>query len=113
MIAELHQKMGINYPLPNFESPLMILTEESKSRKAACAVKMIGEAYLWIDPESSARDRVEGIREVSEKAIEAARIFKLEDVSAWIPPQIEPRFAHMLSELGWRRSPWPAWSRLL
>lgn len=113
LIVELHQKMAIRYPLPDLASPLMVLTERAKSGKAACAVKLIGEAYLFVDPESSTRERVEAIREVSDKAIEAAKVFKLEDVSAWIPPTIAPKFAHMLVELGWRPSPWPCFSRLL
>lgn len=113
LIVELHKKMAIKYPLPDLASPLMVLTERAENRKAACAVKLTGEAYLFLEPDASVRERVEGIREVSDKALEAAKIFKLEDVSAWIPPHIEPRFAHLLIELGWRRSPWPCWSKLL
>jgi hypothetical protein len=113
LIADLHQKMGIRYPLPALDSPLMILTEKAANEKAVCAVKMIGEAYLWLEPKASVRERVEAIREVSGKAIEAAKIFKLEDVSCWVPPDIAPKFAHTLGELGWRMSPWPCFSRLL
>ena len=113
LIESLHKKMGIRYPLPDLTSPLIIDVERSGNGKAACAVKMIGEAYLWLEPQASARERVEAIREVSDKAIEKARIFKLEDVSCWVPPDIAPKFAHMLGELGWRMSPWPCFSRLL
>lgn len=113
LIADLHRKMGVRYPLPNLDSPLVIVTERAKNDKAACAVKLTGEVFLFLDPESSKRERVEMIYEVAAKAEEASRIFKLEDCSAWIPPQIEPSFAHMLIHLGWRRSPWPCWSKLL
>jgi hypothetical protein len=113
LIRDLHKKMGIRYPLPDLDSRLMILTERAENGKAVCAVKMIGEAYLWLEPGASVRQRVEAIRDVSEKAIAAAKIFKLEDVSAWIPPDIAPKFAHTLADLGWRMSPWPCFSRLL
>lgn len=113
LIADLHKKMGIRYPLPDLDGPLVIITERAKNNKAACAVKLIGETYLFVEPGASTRERVEAIQEVSDKAIEAAKIFKLEDVSAWIPPDVAPRFAHMLFDLGWRLSPWPCFSRLI
>ena len=113
LIAGLHKKMGVRYPLPDLDSNLMILTERSENGKAACAVKMIGEAFLFLDPAATTRERVDAIREVSDKAIEAAKIFKLEDVSAWVPGDIAPKFAHMLFDLGWRLSPWPCFSRLI
>jgi len=113
LIADLHKKMGIRYPLPDLQSPLIIETERAENGKAACAVKMIGEAYLWLEPGATAREKVEAIRDVSDKAVEKAKLFRLEDVSAWIPPDIAPKFAHMLFDLGWRLSPWPCFSRLI
>lgn len=116
-IAVLHEKMGIKYPMPYLDGPLVLIKEHAFDDRgnivAACAVKLTSEAYLWLDPEASVRNRIQGIREVSEHAVLAARAANLEDVSAWIPPHIEPRFAHLLIALGWRKSPWPSWSRLL
>ncbi len=115
-VSMLHEKMGIKYPLPNLDSPLIVLKEEYREEDkliAACAVKLVGEAFLWIDPEATTRKKIEGLRRVARAAEHAARDRSIEDVSAWIPPEIEPRFAHMLFMLGWKRSPWPCWSRII
>lgn len=113
----IHERMGSKYPLPNLDSPLVAIKELCRDDDGdilgGCAVKLIGEAYLWVDPNAPVRQRVMSIAHLTRRATTEAHRLALEDVSAWIPPDIEPQFAHLLTELGWRRSPWPCWSRLL
>lgn len=116
-LEEIHAKMGSKYLLPDLTSPLFIIREacrdEDGKLMGGVAVKAIGEAFLFVDPDLTTRKRVEMIRHVSRRAITQARDLHLEDVSAWIPPNVEPQFAHMLIQMGWIRSPWPCWSRCL
>lgn len=116
-LKAIHERMGSKYPLPNLDSPLVSVKEVCRADGGkvigGCAVKLIGEAYLWVDPEAPVRERVMAIAHLTRKATMEARRLNIEDISAWIPPDIEPRFAHLLTELGWRKSPWPCWSRLL
>lgn len=112
----LHRRMGIDYPFPNLASPLFVtrLSVRNQGRiVAATAVKVIGEAFLWVDPEVTAIQRARAVRMLSDGGSQQARAVGLDEVSAWIPPTIEPEFGAALYKMGWRRSPWTSWSRVL
>lgn len=116
-IKRLHESMGIRYPLPNLESPLIAVKALVRNCEneviGACAVKLFGEAFLWLDLKRSPRERISTIRTLSRVATNQAKKLGLDEVSCWVPPQIEGQFAHMLTNLGWIKSPWPSWSRIL
>jgi hypothetical protein len=113
-LKELHRKMEIGYAFPNITSPLFAIRKavirESGKVSAAAALKLTAEAFLWIDPEMTATEKTEDILRLAQMCHERAKDLSLEDVTAWIPPQVEPIFGNMLSRMGWSRSPWASWS---
>lgn len=116
-IRKLHESMGSLYPLPPLDSPVvpakMIVHDSRGEVSAAGCLKLVGEAFLWLNLEASTREKIRAIRKLSQGMADAGRLAGLEEVSAWVPPEIEPTFSHMLTSLGWRKSPWPTWSILL
>lgn len=113
-LADIHARMGSRYALPDFQSPLFIIKQVSKEAGAvrgAIAVKMIGEAYLLLEPTLTRYEKARTVALLSLSGIRAAREASLEDVSAWLPPEVESTFGSMLSDLKWSKSPWPCWSR--
>lgn len=109
--------MGIDYPLPDLSSPIipakMIIHDKQGNATGAGAIKLVGEIFLWLDLSASIRERVVAIRKLSEVSVDQAKRLGLEEISCWVPPQIEKQFAHMLESLGWLRSPWPNWTKIL
>lgn len=114
-VARLHEAMGMDYRFPDFGGlyPVKNVAEHRGNLVGAMAVKAIGEAFVWIDPASSLRQKVETIVQLSIKCEEDTKVCGFEDVTAWIPPEIEPRFAHLLGKLGFEKSPWPTWTKRL
>lgn len=115
-VERLHQAMKMPYRLPDF-GPLYVVKNVAQNGSpeiiAAAGIKLIGEAFLWISPSESVMKRVEAINQLSARCLHDARAAGLDEVSAWIPAEMEPRFAPMLESLGWQKSPWPTWGRLL
>lgn len=70
----------------------------------AALLRLTAEAYLLLDPKAgSPRERWEwllGLHAVTER--EALRR-GLEDVHAWLPPEIATKFGKRLARLGWIR----------
>src|SRR5271165_3905701 len=68
----------------------------------AALLRLTAEAYLLLDPKAgSPRERWEwllGLHGVTER--EAVRL-GLEDVHAWLPPEIAAKFGKRLTRLGW------------
>lgn len=115
-IRRIHAAMGAKYPLPDLASPLFVVREQvgnGHGLVAAAAVKVVGEAFLWLDPEVPKRDRAESLVRLSAHCELEAIKQGLEEVTAWIPVDIEPSFGKILTKRGWVRSPWPSYTRLL
>jgi len=114
LIKELHNRMGIEYPFPNISDPLFavrrMVIDETGNVSAAAALKIISEAFLWLDPDGSEHTKTSDILRLAQVCHERAKLLDLQDVTAWVPPSVEPIFGNMLSRLGWGRSPWASWS---
>jgi len=109
-IAEIHQKMGLDYKMPNLESPLFLvqkLVECDGKIVAACTLKIEAEAYLWVDPELSAREKVEAMTGMQEHAIAEAWEQGLDGVHCWVPEAVENRFSKRLKAMGFSRDRGP------
>lgn len=111
----IHEKMGNKYPFPDLSSPLFVVTETIGNGKlvAAAAVKAVGEAFLWLDPEVPKIEKAEAMVKLEQRCILQAISKGLEEVTAWIPIDIEPQFGKILVKRGWVKSPWPSYTRLL
>lgn len=109
--------MGSLYPLPPLDSPVvagkMIVHDHRGQVSAAGCIKLVGEAFLWLNLDASTREKIRAIRKLSQGMADTGRLSGIEEVTCWVPPEIEPQFAHMLASLGWIKSPWPTWTILL
>ena len=78
--------------------------EEQQGIIGAALLRLTAEAYLLLDPQvGTPRERWEwllGLHAATEQ--EAARR-GLEDVHAWLPPEIAAKFGKRLTRLGWVR----------
>lgn len=104
--------------LPDTEDPIFIIKKcvEEPSGKVAMAacIKLTSEAYLLVDHEcGDAPWRWETLRELTEAVIQEAKEVGIQDLTCWIPPHLEKRFGRRLTELGFVKSPWQSYSRLL
>ena len=131
-LQRIHAAQGFTYAFPDLQNPLfltkLVLTGDEPSREEApspvraqhcCAptsktdpskivgaalLRLTAEAYLLLDPSAgSPRQRWQwllGLHVATEH--EAARR-GLEDVHAWLPPEIAAKFGKRLTKLGWVR----------
>ena len=117
-IKKLHASMGLDYRFPDLDGPLIeakaiVHDEHTGVVLGAGAIKRVGEAFLWLDIHASTRQKVKAIRALNKIMVDAGKVLTLEEITAWIPAELEPQFAHMLGSLGWQKSPWPTWTKLL
>jgi len=70
----------------------------------AAFLRVTAEAYLLLDPKAGTpRQRWEWLRWLHAAAERDAWVRGLEDVHAWLPPEIARKFGRRLERLGWVR----------
>jgi hypothetical protein len=141
-LRRIHAAQGFGYVFPDLGNPLfltkLVLAEDEPGREEALAeqacrdgaqescaptgrivgaalLRLTAEAYLLLDPEAGTpRRRWEwllGLHGAMER--ESARR-GLEDVHAWLPPEIAAKFGKRLTKLGWvRDDAWTPYCRRL
>lgn len=78
----------------------------------AVLLRLTAETYFLHDPDAGTpRDRWQRLLALHEAARQAAAARGLDDVQAFVPPQIARAFGRRLTQLGWSRDPWPCFSR--
>jgi hypothetical protein len=116
-VVELYRSMRLPYAMPDLDTPLFglkrVVESENGEVIAAGAVKPIGEAFLWVDPNMSPVLRARALRKLNHEAEVTAAEAGYDELTAWIPPHIEEDFARSLVHSGWRASPWRSWSKRL
>ena len=117
VVREWHRQSGFGYPLPNLLSPLAVVrgvAERDGKIVAAGIVRLIGEEYLLLNPDSSPTTRARAALELQAGLeLDAKQFHGLDSISAWIPPEIEGEFAEKIVRLGWIKSPWQNYTRFL
>lgn len=82
---------------------LLGVAESEGELVAAAGIKLIGEAYYWQNPD--AKEFAKGRAMFAlHKALHtnAVRQLGLDQVQAWLPPQVEGRFGQVLTDaFGW------------
>lgn len=117
VLLDMHMRMNPGYLLPEQFGPLFCVRkaviDENGRIVGMATLKLIGEAFLWVDQGRTSEERKEAINTLMGICSAEARILGLEDCSAWVPPKFQ-RFAKtVLKRLKWKRSPWRSWSRVL
>jgi hypothetical protein len=70
-------------------------------------VKITGEVFLLVDHTvGTPEERWEQLKEFKEWVKHEAWLNGLEQLSAWLPPEIEASFGKRMIELGFQKSPW-------
>jgi hypothetical protein len=118
LIKAWHEASGFDYPLPNLSSPLFALlgvAESGGEMVAAAGIKLMGEAFYWQNPDSQQHAKAKAMLQLH-KALHtnAVRQLGLDQVYAWLPPEIEKDFAPLLvDKFGWRKSDWQGYGKTL
>ncbi len=117
-LQRIHARQGFDYPFPDLRDPLfvsklVIVGEdgdgetgggEGKGIAGAALLRLTAEAYLLLDPQAgSARERWDWLMALHGASEQDAWRRGLEDVHAWLPPQIAEKFGKRLTRLGWLR----------
>jgi len=107
-LKEMHSRQGFGYAFPDIEQPLfltkLVLGREAvgKGIAGAALLRLTAEAYLLLDPEDgSPRERWQRLLVLHEATRREALARGLEDVHAWLPPEIGKKFGRRLRRLGW------------
>ena len=116
-----HLNTEPNKRTPDRLKPVLPETAPSHSRelasdsriKMAVLLRLTAEAYLLHDPQAGApRERWENFLALHEAVLERAAAAGLDDAQAFLPPRVARAFGRRLERLGWRRDPWPCFSRV-
>lgn len=116
-VRALHESSGIDYTLPDLDSPLFVVTKvvERAGRIVACAgARIEAELYLWMSHDvGTPEERWEDLRKLNVEMLDAAWFIGLNNFVCWVPEGIEKSFAKRLTDLGFSRdrSGWHSWSR--
>jgi len=116
-LRAMHAAQGFSYELPDPSDPLFlvrtVLEDDGRPRMAAF-LRLTAETYLLADPGDGApRQRWQWLLALHEATRQAAAAQGLADVQAFLPPRVARAFGRRLQKLGWRRDPWPCYSRVL
>jgi hypothetical protein len=112
--AEGREEADANSPLAAIAAiadPLTGGAPGEPSVTMAILVRLTAETYLLHDPSAGTpRRRWQNFLALHQAARHAAAARGLDDVQAFLPPQIARAFGRRLERLGWRRDPWPCFS---
>ena len=116
-LAEFHRQMNPGYRLPETFGPLFavrrVVVDESGQILGFGVVKLVGEGFFFVNPVISQFQRAKCIKILNEECAKDASELGLEDVSCWVPTRMLKCFGKTLAKLGWRKSPWRTFSRVL
>ncbi len=128
-LRALHAAQRLPYAFPDLANPLFLTRFVAQSDDgrliAAALLRLTAEAYFLLDPrpeDSGAREQESSRRSgprgrwralllLHEVARGDANRRGLDDVHAWLPPQVARAFGRRIERLGWTREPWQSYSR--
>ena len=113
-LRRMHARQGFEYTFPDLADPIFVsklVVENGDGRVAmASLARLTCEMYLLMDREEA---RFPGAGNPRERYLSLLALHRagerdllargLEDVHAWLPPPIAPRFGRRLESLGWIR----------
>lgn len=114
-VKALHQAQSLAYELPDLEAPSMlvraVIEEEGRVTHAAF-LRKTSEAYWIFNPDERKRERLGKLLALSREMIRPAERARIEDVHAFLPPEIVDNKLHQtLLRLGWVKPLWTCYSR--
>jgi len=113
-LRAIHAAQGFPYAFPDLRNPLfltkLVLADDEKGEgegkgiAGASLLRLTAEAYLLLDPKrGTSKERWGWLLGLHEATRREAWGRGLEDVHAWLPPEIAAKFGRRLQRLGWVR----------
>jgi len=117
-LKAIHAKRNLpDVCFPDASNPLYFVQrviEDDGVATAAAFVKLTAEPFLLLDPDLSKQDQLQHLSVLSDVCEVAVRQHQIEDFTCWIPPEaVSAGFGHALEEIGFIRSPWISYTRVL
>lgn len=114
-IERLHQKSGLPQEcLPNLENPLFFLrkvVDDSGTLALLGCLKLTAEAFVLVDHGHETPEwRWLALQKLTGAVLSEAAKKGVDQVSCWLPPQLEEPFSKRLETLGFLQSPWKSWT---
>lgn len=117
-VKELHERMGLDYRLPDLQSPLFIIrkvVEVDGQIVAITAARVEAELYLFVDHEvADPEQRWDALQRLNDSVMDEAYWSKgLDNCVLWCPVEVEKSFGKRLTALGFSRDRegFHSWSR--
>jgi hypothetical protein len=102
---------------PDTDNPLFVLGQvaELKGKVAmAVNVKLQGELFLTLDHSAGTPEELwNTLQAISKSICDAAYVRGLDQVSAWLPPEMDESFGKRMLEMGYVKSPFVCYTRNL
>jgi hypothetical protein len=106
-LREIHRRQAFGYPFPDLSNPLFVsklVLEMDGTVVMASLARLTCEMYLLVDPAAgSPRDRYSSLLDLHNAGRADLLARGLDDAHAWLPPNLNKRFARRLETLGWVR----------
>jgi len=113
-LKRFHALQGFEYELPDVNDDIFLsklVAENGDGPAMALLLRVTSEAYMLHDPEhGSPEDRIRLFFALHQALKRDALSKGLDDVCAWLPPEIENSFGKRLMRLGWQKQLWPSYS---
>jgi hypothetical protein len=115
-VRAIHERMQMDYLCPDLTDCLFVVKKVLESDGEIIAVTLARiefETYLLLEPSLSPLEKNLAMQALQPEFLKACRVVGAESVVAWIPENVEKKFAKRLNELGWQldRPNWRTWSR--
>lgn len=101
-IQRIHEQTGIDYCMPDINSPLFLVTkvlEVEKIVRAALGMYIQCEAYLWLDKSdwASPEEKFQAIKELDKETMDASWLKGIDCCVLYLPPGMD-RFGKRLEQ---------------
>jgi hypothetical protein len=103
--------------LPNLSSPLFVVkkvVENGSGPMMGGFLRLTGEIFLLVDrSKGNPESRWAALQELCAQGLNEAANRHIQQVTAWIPEEVEQSFGKRLEALGFERSKWPSFTATL
>ena len=116
-IREIHERMGLDFRLPDLNAPLIFVKKVlvvDGVIVAACALRVEAEQMMWVDKDfGDTEEKTAAYRLLQDEELRDPKLSGLQQLVAWVPRHVEKAFAPHLKKLGWTRDrqDFVTWSR--
>jgi hypothetical protein len=112
-VAKIHEESGIDYKLPDLESPLFLIKQVAEYEGkvvAALGALIQTEFYLWLSKEEwgTPEQKFSVLKELDESVISEVWLKGVDSAVLYLPPNMERFGKRLEKDFGWS-TPRPGW----